>query len=54
MTAARTASVIERLLESLADAPERFPSALLLTASSEARLERESRRLAARLLCAGA
>lgn len=49
-----TATAIERLLESLADAPERFPPALLLTASSEARLEKESRRLAARLLCPGA
>ena len=46
-----TATAIERILESLADAPERFPPALLLTASSEARLEKESRRLAARLLC---
>ena len=54
MTAAGTAAPIERLLESLADAPERFPAALLLTASSEARLEKESRRLAARLLCPGA
>jgi hypothetical protein len=44
MTAAGTAAPIERLLESLADAPERFPAALLLTASSEARLEKESRR----------
>jgi DNA polymerase-3 subunit delta' len=49
MTAA--AGPVERLLETLADAPEQFPSALLLTASSEARLERESRRLAARLIC---
>jgi DNA polymerase-3 subunit delta' len=46
-------AAVERLLESLADAPERFPASLLLTASSEARLERESRRLAARLLCPG-
>ncbi|HEY2797196.1 MAG TPA: hypothetical protein VGK26_04850 [Thermoanaerobaculia bacterium] len=51
MTAKTTA--IERLLESLADAPERFPSALLLTASSESRLEKESRRIAAHLLCPG-
>ena len=47
------ASPIERLLERLAAAPERFPPALLLTGSSEARLERESRLLAARLLCPG-
>ncbi|HEY4230236.1 MAG TPA: hypothetical protein VGO79_08685 [Thermoanaerobaculia bacterium] len=53
MTATGAAAAIERLLESLADAPERFPSALLLTARSEARLEKESRRLAARLLCPG-
>jgi hypothetical protein len=49
MTATTTRT--ERILESLADAPERFPPALLLTASSEGRLEKESRRLAARLLC---
>ncbi len=49
MTATTTRT--ERLLESLADEPERFPPALLLTASSEGRLEKESRRLAARLLC---
>ncbi|MEP6994690.1 MAG: hypothetical protein ABI968_09235, partial [Acidobacteriota bacterium] len=44
---------IERLLERLASEPERFPAALLLTGPSEARLERESRRLAASLLCPG-
>jgi len=38
-------------LERLAGSPERFPGALLLTGSSEIALERESRRLAARLLC---
>lgn len=43
----------EELLERLAASPERFPGALLLTGPSEARLERESRRLAARLLCPG-
>jgi len=48
-----TATAVERLLESLAEAPERFPAALLLTGSSESRLERESRLLAARLLCPG-
>lgn len=48
-----TATTIEGLLERLADAPEKFPSALLLTGRSEARLERESRHLAARLLCPG-
>ena len=48
-----TAGAIERRLERLAGEPERFPSALLLTGSSEARLERESRLLAARLLCPG-
>lgn len=42
------------LLERLADEPDRFPGALLLTGSSEARLEVESRRLAAALLCPGA
>jgi hypothetical protein len=41
------------VLESLAEKPDRFPGALLLTGSSEARLEAESRRLAARLLCPG-
>lgn len=44
---------MERLLARLAEAPERFPSALLLTGPSEARLEEESRSLAARLLCPG-
>lgn len=46
-------TAIERLLARLAEEPERFPSALLLTGSSDARLERESRLLAARLLCPG-
>jgi len=41
------------LLERLAAAPERFPGTLLLTGPSEAALERESCRLAARLLCPG-
>jgi hypothetical protein len=41
------------LLERLAGNPERFPGALLLTGSSEPRLEAESRSLAARLLCPG-
>ena len=41
------------VLEQLARAPERFPGALLLTGSSEARLEATSRELAARLLCPG-
>jgi DNA polymerase-3 subunit delta' len=41
------------LLERLAAAPEKFPGALLLTGSSEARLEAEARRLAAILLCPG-
>jgi hypothetical protein len=40
-------------LEKLAGEAGRFPGALLLTGSSEARLERESRRIAARLLCPG-
>ena len=40
-------------LDALAAAPERFPGALLLTGASEAVLERESLRLAARLLCPG-
>ena len=39
------------LLERLAASPERFPGTLLLTGPSEAALDRESRRLAARLLC---
>jgi DNA polymerase-3 subunit delta' len=43
----------EALLERLAASPERFPGALLLTGPSETELERESRRLAARLLCPG-
>ncbi len=43
----------EELLERLAASPDRFPGALLLSGPSEARLERESRRLAARLLCPG-
>jgi DNA polymerase III subunit delta' len=47
------APAVEQLLERLAQEPERFPSALLLTGPSEARLERESRLLAARLLCPG-
>jgi hypothetical protein len=42
-----------RALARLAEDPERFPGALLLTGSSEARLEAESRELAARLLCPG-
>jgi DNA polymerase-3 subunit delta' len=46
-------NAIERLLARLAEDPERFPAALLLTGSSESRLERESRLLAARLLCPG-
>jgi hypothetical protein len=41
------------VLEKLAADPERFPGALLLTGPSEARLEEESRRIAARLLCPG-
>jgi len=41
------------LLERLAASPERFPGTLLLTGPSEGALERESRRLAARLLCPG-
>jgi hypothetical protein len=40
-------------LEALAGAPERFPGALLLAGASESLLERESLRLAARLLCPG-
>ena len=46
-----TLATAERL-ERLAASPERFPGALLLTGTSDAALERESRRLAARLLCA--
>ncbi len=41
------------MLERLARDPERFPGALLLTGPSEARLQDESRRIAARLLCPG-
>ena len=41
------------VLERLAETPERFPGALLLTGSSDARLEKEARRLAAILLCPG-
>jgi DNA polymerase-3 subunit delta' len=41
------------LLERLAASPELFPGTLLLTGPSEAALDRESRRLAARLLCPG-
>ncbi len=37
----------------LAGQPDRFPGALMLTGSSEPRLERESRRIASRLLCPG-
>jgi len=44
-----TPDVIERL----AATPETFPGALLLTGSSDAALEQETRRLAARLLCPG-
>ncbi len=44
---------IEPVLERLARDPDRFPSALLLTGTSEARLERESLLLASRLLCPG-
>ena len=40
------------LLERLAGRPERFPGALLLTGSTDDRLEAEARRLAAILLCA--
>ena len=40
-------------LERLAENPERFPGALLLTGDSETRLEAESRAIAARLLCPG-
>jgi DNA polymerase III, delta subunit len=43
----------EEVLERLAGSPEQFPAALLLSGHSEAQLERESRRLAARLLCPG-
>ena len=41
------------VLERLAAEPETFPGALLLTGASDAALERETRRLAARLLCPG-
>jgi len=40
-------------LDALAATPESFPGALLLTGPSEPALERESLRLAARLLCPG-
>jgi len=40
-------------LDAIAGAPETFPGALLLSGSSEPALERESLRLAARLLCPG-
>jgi DNA polymerase-3 subunit delta' len=43
----------EEVLERLAGSPAQFPGALLLSGHSEALLERESRRLAARLLCPG-
>jgi hypothetical protein len=43
----------EEVLERLAGSPGQFPGALLLSGHSEALLERESRRLAARLLCPG-
>jgi len=43
----------DTLLAKLAGKPERFPGALLLTGSSEPRLEAESRELATRLLCPG-
>jgi hypothetical protein len=41
------------VLERLAGRPEKFPGALLLTGTSEARLEAEASRLAAILVCAG-
>jgi DNA polymerase III subunit delta' len=41
------------VLARLAADPERFPGALLLTGASEARLDAESRELAASLLCPG-
>jgi hypothetical protein len=41
------------LLERLAARPENFPGSLLLTGSSETRLESEGRRVAAILLCSG-
>ena len=47
-----TVATVE-VLEHLAEDPERFPAALLLTGSSEAQLEAESRRLATALLCPG-
>ena len=43
----------EGALARIARDPDRFPSALLLTGPSESRLERESRLLAAALLCPG-
>ena len=48
----RVTSVSPRL-EALAGSPEKFPGALLLTGPSEPALDRESLRLAARLLCPG-
>ncbi len=48
-----TLATPERSSRSSAAEPERFPGALLLTGPSEARLEEESRRIAARLLCPG-
>ena len=50
---ARMTIATEEVLERLAGSPEQFPGALLLSGHSEAELERESRRLAARLLCPG-
>jgi DNA polymerase-3 subunit delta' len=41
------------MLERLAQRPETFPGALLLTGPSAARLEKEARRLAAILVCPG-
>jgi hypothetical protein len=41
------------VLDRLAGSPGKFPGALLLSGHSEGLLERESRRLAARLLCPG-
>ncbi len=43
----------DTVLARLAEKPERFPGALLLTGSSDAQLEAMSRDLAARLLCPG-
>jgi DNA polymerase-3 subunit delta' len=47
------AAALEETLERLAASPERFPGAFLLTGASAPQLERESRRIAARLLCPG-